>query len=97
MTGQSGPACVHHPEARGVAQCVTCHVVLCGVCTTRIRGRNLCARCLAAQLAPADTDADLAPGAVSELLVGSTALAALGGLGALFLGLFAALHALGWG
>jgi hypothetical protein len=97
VIGQNGPACVHHPESRGVAQCVTCQVVLCGVCTTRIQGRNLCARCLAAELAPADANAELPPGTVSELLVASTALGALGALGALFLGVFAALNALGWG
>ncbi len=95
MSEQTGPACVHHPDARGVAQCVMCHDVLCGGCSTRIRGRNLCARCLAAQLAPAVSHDQDPPGLLWELVVSLGSVAALGVLVALFFGLFAVAHALG--
>lgn len=45
------PTCANHPSAVGIAQCVGCRAVICGACTTRIQGRNLCAACLAGELA----------------------------------------------
>jgi len=48
----AAPTCAHHSAAPGIAQCVGCGTVLCGACTTRIQGRNLCAACLAGELAP---------------------------------------------
>ncbi len=47
----AAPTCVHHPDAPGIAQCVGCGEVICAACTTRIQGRNLCAGCLAGELA----------------------------------------------
>ena len=95
MRNSNGPACVHHPEIGGVAQCVTCHEVLCSGCSTRIRGRNLCARCVAAQLASAPSEQDRPAGPLLQLAVGLGAVGAFGGLVAVFLGLFAAAHGLG--
>ena len=46
----SGSHCVNHPGAAGIALCVGCRSVLCGSCTTRIQGRNLCAECVEADL-----------------------------------------------
>ncbi len=49
------PPCVNHPVSPGIALCVSCRHVLCGVCTTRIQGRNLCVSCLADELGDSDT------------------------------------------
>lgn len=95
MADRAGPTCVHHPTVGGVAQCVVCGDVLCAACSTRVRGRNLCASCLAAQLTAAGRDDGAPAGPVLEVLSGALALAAFAGLVAAGLGLLAVLHALG--
>jgi len=94
MATRTGPACVHHSDRGGVAQCVACGVVLCAACTTRIRGRNLCAACLGAQLASADVDAPAA-GLVADVVAGTLGVAGIALLSAAGVGLFAVFHALG--
>lgn len=44
------PHCANHPASPGIALCIGCSRVLCGACTTRIQGRNLCVSCLADEL-----------------------------------------------
>ncbi len=40
--------CQNHPEREAVGVCVSCKLLICGECTTRVDGRGLCASCIAA-------------------------------------------------
>jgi len=85
--------CVHHPAVLGIALCVRCREALCGACTTRIQGRNLCAACVAQSL-----DTEDAVVSVSALGVTGVYFAVASGAAIIvgvLTGLGVALHALG--
>jgi len=69
--------CQEHPESPGVGVCVACRKVVCGLCTTRLQGRNFCGPCLLLRAGPAETTIPRAS-SQAALLFGS--LLATGGL-----------------
>ncbi|MCO4773733.1 MAG: hypothetical protein KDA24_27120 [Deltaproteobacteria bacterium] len=85
--------CANHPGSPAVALCVGCGDVLCAACSTRIQGRNLCARCVAGELArpPEASQSSLLPRLVAY--GGAAGGAVL--LIAVLAGLGLALHTLG--
>ena len=95
MSDLSGPACTHHPSVGGVAQCVDCGVVLCGACSTRVRGRNICARCLANQLTAVSSSDDEQPGVALELLAAAAGALGVAALVALASGVLFTIRVLG--
>jgi hypothetical protein len=87
--------CEEHPQSPGIGICVSCSCVVCAACTTRLQGRNFCARCLQRRAPRGKTPIARSSGLFARrfvgLLLGIGTLALLGSLS--LLGYF--LHRMG--